>query len=318
VAAFDRFVDVHAEPHRATAQRIADDRIDVLVDLRGHTDGSRPEVFALRPAPVQVCYLGYPGTTGAPFIDYLVADPVVVPRDDWQWFSEKIVWMPASYQANDAGQRLPDAPQCRAEFGLPEKGFVFCAFNRHHKIEREVFALWMRLLAAVPGSVLWLLPGPGERRLRHAAACAAVDPQRVVFATKLPKPEHLARHRLADLFLDTYCYNAHTGGSDALWAGLPVLTRPGHAFASRVGASLLRAVGLAELIVDDLSAYETRAVELARHPHQLAALRAKLAANRLTMPLFDTARFTRDLEHAYQRMWEIHRRGEAPQPFAVA
>jgi predicted O-linked N-acetylglucosamine transferase (SPINDLY family) len=316
-AAFDRFVDVRSEPHRATAQRIADDQIDVLVDLRGHTDGSRPEVFALRPAPIQVCFLGYPGSTGAPFIDYLVADPVVAPRTDWQWFSEKIAWMPASYQVNDASQELADAAPSRGELGLPEQGFVFCAFNKHYKIEHDVFVLWMKVLAAVPGSVLWLLGGPGERRLRQAAARAGIDPQRLIFAGKLPKPAHLARHALADLFLDTYYVNAHATASDALFSGLPVLTCPGPTFAGRVGASLLRAVGLPELVASDLSAYEARAVELARHPQQLAALRAKLAANRLKMPLFDTARFARDLEQAYQRMWEIHRRGEAPQPFAV-
>ena len=316
-AAFDRFVDVRTEPYRATAQRIVDDQIDVLVDLRGHTDGSRPEVFALRPAAIQVCFLGYPGTTGAPFIDYLVADPVVAPRADWQWFSEKVVWMPASYQVNDASQQLADAALSRAEFGLPENGFVFCAFNKHYKIEREAFALWMRLLSAVPGSVLWLLGGAGEERLRQAAARAGVDPQRVVFARKLPKPAHLGRHRLADLFVDTYYVNAHTTASDALWAGLPVLTCPGPTFAGRVGASLLRAVGLPELILNDLAAYEARALDLARHPERLAELRAKLATNRLAMPLFDTARFTRDLERAYERMWQIHRGGGTPQPFAV-
>jgi len=316
-AAFDRFVDVRAEPYRVTAQRIADDQVDILVDLRGHTDGSRPEVFALRPAAVQVCYLGYPGTTGAAFIDYLVADAVVVPRSDWAWFSEKAVWMPASYQVNDASQRLADATLSRAEFGLPESGFVFCAFNKHYKIEREVFALWMRLLAAVPGSVLWLLGGAGEKRLRQAAARAGVDPQRVVIAGKLPKPAHLARHRLADLFLDTYYVNAHTTASDALWAGLPVLTCPGPTFAGRVGASLLRAVGLPELIVDDMSAYETRALDLARHPERLAELRAKLEANRLRAPLFDTAGYARALERAYATMWKRHTTGAPPAPFSV-
>ncbi|MGH8680585.1 MAG: tetratricopeptide repeat protein [Burkholderiales bacterium] len=317
-AAFDRFVDVRAEPYRATAQRIADDQIDILVDLRGHTDGSRPEVFALRPAAIQVCFLGYPGTTGAPFIDYLVADPVVAPRADWQWFSEKVAWMPASYQVNDASQRVADAAPSRAEFGLPEKGFVFCAFNKHCKIEREVFVLWMRLLAAVPGSALWLLGGAGEAQLRQAAARAGVDPQRVVFARKLPKPAHLARHRLADLFVDTYCYNAHTTASDALWAGLPVLTCPGPTFAGRVGASLLHAVGLPELIVNDRLTYEAHAVDLARHPERLAELRAKLAVNRLRAPLFDTAGFARALESAYQTMWQRHASGAPPAPFSVA
>jgi predicted O-linked N-acetylglucosamine transferase (SPINDLY family) len=317
-AAFDRFVDVRDEPHRVTAQRIADDRVDILVDLHGHTDGGRPEVLALRPAPVQVGFLGYPGTTGAPFIDYLIADRVVAPRSDWEWFSEKIVWMPASYQVNDAGQRLADRTPSRAEFALPERGFVFCAFNKHYKIEREMFGLWLRLLALVPGSVLWLLGGPGEDRLRQAAARARVDPQRLVFAGKLPKPEHLARHRLADLFLDTRYVNAHTTASDALWAGLPVLTCPGPTFAGRVAASLLRAVGLPELVADDLPAYEARALDLARHPERLGELRARLAANRLRTPLFDTAGFTRALERAYETMCERHASGAPPAPFGVA
>jgi predicted O-linked N-acetylglucosamine transferase (SPINDLY family) len=317
-AAFDRFNDVRTEPYRVTAQRIADDQIDILVDLQGHTDGGRPEVLALRPAGVQVHFLGYPGTTGAAFIDYLVADAVVAPRADWRWFSENVVWMPASYQVNDASQRVADVPLSRAAFGLPDTGLVFCAFNKHYKIEREVFALWLRLLAASPGSVLWLLAGAGETRLRRAAARAGVDPQRLVFAGKLPKAEHLGRHRLADLFLDTRFVNGHTTASDALWAGLPVLTCAGPTFAGRVAASLLGAVDATELVARDLQAYEAHALELVRHPERLRDLKAKLTANRARAPLFDTVGFARALECAYRTMWERRASGAPPTPFGVA
>ncbi len=200
---------------------------------------------------------------------------------------------------------------------MPAAGFVFCSFNIHSKIERQVFDAWMRILAAVPGSVLWLLCGHGEKRLRLAAAAAGVDPERLIFAPRLPNPEHLARHRLADLFLDTYFYNAHTTASDALWAGLPVLTLPGPTFASRVAASLLHAIGLPGLVVRDIAEYTARAVALALDPAQLREIRAALDANRLTTPLFDTAAFARGLELAYQTMWRKHVAGESPQPIAV-
>jgi predicted O-linked N-acetylglucosamine transferase (SPINDLY family) len=316
-AGVDRFVDVAAEPFDATAARIARDGVHILVDLMGYTGRSRPEIFALRAAPIQVSYLGYPGTMGADFIDYIVADREVIPAEDRRWFSEQVVWMPASYQVNDDRQAIAEAPS-RDACGLPASAFVFCAFNGHIKIDRRSFDAWMRILAAVPGSVLWLLAGPGERRLREAAAAHGIEPDRLVFAPHLAKEAHLARHRQADLFLDTGGCNAHTTASDALWAGLPVLTCPGPTFAGRVGASLLRAVGLPELIASDWSAYEARAVELARRPEPLAALRAKLATNRLQAPLFDTAGYARALESGYQTMWQRHASGAAPAAFSVA
>jgi len=316
-AAFDRFVDVRHETHRAIAERIARDGVDILVDLKGHTGESRPEIFALRPAPVQVNYLGYPGSTGADFIDYILADRVVIPDEDRRWFSERVVVLPASYQVNDDRQPIAERVPSRGACGLPDAGFVFCSFNKHYKIDRALLDAWMRILAAVPGSVLWLLGGHGEKRLRRAAVARGIDPQRLVFAGKLPKPEHLARHRLAGLFLDTHHVNAHTTASDALWTGLPLLTLPGSSFAGRVAASLLRAIGLPELIAPTLEAYERRAIELARAPAALAELRSRLAANRRAMPLFDTDRYARDLERAFERMHEIQVAGRPPESFAV-
>jgi predicted O-linked N-acetylglucosamine transferase (SPINDLY family) len=301
-AAIEHFHDVRALSHEAIAQRIADDGIDVLVDLKGYTGESRPEVMALRPAPMQVNWLGYPGTMAAPFIDWLIADGVIVPPGEEAGYGERIARLPHCYQPNDRAQAIDPHVPARAECGLPEKGFVFASFNKHYKIERETFATWMRILAAVPDAVLWLLGGHGEKALRRAAADAGVDPTRVVFAAKAPKPRHLARHALADLFLDTRTCNAHTTASDALWAGLPLLAWPGDAFAGRVAASLLHAIGLPELVMSDGAAYERTAISLAHDPARLAALRAKLAANRLTTPLFDTARYTRDLEAAYENM----------------
>jgi predicted O-linked N-acetylglucosamine transferase (SPINDLY family) len=298
-AAIEHFHDVRALPHEAIAQRIADDGIDVLVDLKGYTGESRPEVLALRPAPVQVNWLGYPGTMAAPFIDWIIADTALIPSGDEAGYGERVLRLPASYQPNDRAQAIAERTPSRAECGLPDAGFVFASFNTHCKIERATFAAWMRILAAVPGSVLWLLGGHGEKVLRAAAAAAGVDPARLVFARKLPKSEHLARHRRADLFLDTRTYNAHTTASDALWAGLPLLAWPGDAFAGRVAASLLHAVDLPEMVMPDGAAYERTAIALAQDPARLAALRAQLAANRLTTPLFDTARFVRDLEAAF-------------------
>lgn len=298
-AAIEHFHDVRGLGHDAVAQRIADDAIDILVDLKGYTGESRPEVFALRPAPVQVNWLGYPGTMGAGFIDWMIADAVLVPPGAEAGYAERVMRLPGSYQANDRLQPIAGQPSSRARWGLPEDAFVFACFNKHHKIERATFAAWLRILAAAPRSVLWLLGGPGEQALTRAAQAAGVDPRRIVFADKAPKPEHLERHRAADLFLDTRTYNAHTTASDALWGGLPVLTSPTDAFAGRVAASLLHAAGLPELVLQDGASYERTAVALAHDPRRMAELRAKLAANLATAPLFDTARFARGLEEAY-------------------
>nr|MCU0805987.1 tetratricopeptide repeat protein [Burkholderiales bacterium] len=240
-AAFDHFADAQEEPLHETAARIARDGIHVLVDLMGYTGRARPEIFAMRPAPVQVCYLGYPTTTGADFIDYFIGDRLTIPDDERQWFTESVVRLPGSYQVNDHRQPIAEGPPRRESEGLPDAAFVFCCFNRHLKIERQVFESWMRILKAVPESVLWLLAGAGERTLRDAAAASGVEPGRLVFARHAAKPAHLARHRLADLFLDTQHVNAHTTASDALWAGLPLLTVTGEGFSARVAASLLHA-----------------------------------------------------------------------------
>ncbi|WP_084536470.1 tetratricopeptide repeat protein [Azospirillum halopraeferens] len=316
---FDRFVDLAALDHAAAADRIRADGVDILVDLKGHTRGARPEIAARRPAPVQAQWLGYPGTMGAGFIDYILADAVVAPAGHQPWYAERIVHLPGCYQPNDRMRPIaPDTPS-RAGCGLPEAGFVFCCFNAAYKITPALFAVWMRLLAARPASVLWLLEGRPEAasNLRRAAAGSGVDPARLVFAPRAPLPQHLARHRLADLFLDTAPVGAHTTASDALWAGLPVLTLTGRSFAGRVGASLLHAVGLPELVTGSPAAYEAAALHLSADPAATAALRARLATARTSAPLFDTDRFARGLERAYATMWTRHTAGEPPRGFAV-
>lgn len=315
----DRFVDVRNETPEATAGRIRDDAVDILVDMKGHTAHARPEIFAMRPAPLQVSYLGYPGTMGADFIDYFISDAVATPPGFETEFTEQVVRLPGSYQVNDAAQPVASFAPGRAEAGLPERGFVYCGFNRLGKIDRAIFAVWMDILSAVPGSVLWLTrEDPSAERNLLAAACErGMGAGRLVFSDKVPKPQHLARHRLADLFLDTTAYNAHTGASDALWAGLPVLTCPGGTFARRVAASLLHAAGLPELAVRDLDAYREEAIRLAREPDRLAAIRARLEGNRLGCDLFNTAGHARHLEAAYLEMHRRRQRGEAPQAFSV-
>jgi protein O-GlcNAc transferase len=304
----------------ATAQRIAADGIHILVDLMGHTGYNRLPALALRPAPIQVTYLGHAGTTGADFIDYLIGDPVVTPPDLAAAFREQLLRLPHCYLATDDQQAIADSAGTRPDHGLPEVGLVFCAFNKSYKIEPRVLGAWMRILSEVPGSVLWLSQaGPlVEENLRREAEARGVEGGRLVFSRWVRgKAEHLARHRLADLFLDTLIYNGHTTAYDALWAGLPVLTCPGDTFASRVGASLLHAVGLPELIAPDLEEYERRAVELARQPEKLRQLGEKLAAQRPTAPLFDTPRFVRNLERAYLNMWDNYAAGRSPQAMDV-
>lgn len=320
VAGCDRFVEVGDEPFEATARRIAADGVHIALDMKGYCGGGRPEIFALRPAPIQASFLGYPGSMGASFIDYLIADRVVAPASDAEWFSERLVWMATSYQVNDRDQPVADRTPARAEVGLPEKAFVFCCFNRNYKIDAQIFAVWMRILTAVPDSVLWLFRSnlPAKNALREAALRHGVAHERLVFATKVPKPAHLARHKLADLFLDTHFVNAHTTASDALWAGVPLLTWPGETFASRVAASLLYAVGLPELVASNAKDYEEKAIGLARDPQRLQALRERLAQNRLTAPLFDTDRYVRELERAYERMWAIYAERSRPSSFLVA
>jgi predicted O-linked N-acetylglucosamine transferase (SPINDLY family) len=317
--AFDRFVDVAALSHRAAAERIHQDKIGILVELKGYTQHARPQIPAFRPAPVQVSYLGYPATMGADFIDYLMADRFVVPSTEQAFFSEKVVQLPGCYQVNDRTREIAVTARSRTDRGLPTNGFVFCSFNNSYKITPVMFDIWMRLLRAVPGSVLWLLEANPlvSRNLRAEAERRGVDPDRLVFAPIASSADHVARHRNADLFLDTLPCNAHTTASDALWAGLPVLTCAGSAFASRVAASLLAAVGLPELITTSLTDYERTALAMARDPRRLTELRATLQRNRDTSPLFDLPAMTRNIEAAYLRMWERWCAGEAPVGFSL-
>ena len=300
---FDRFHDFAALANEGIAQRLKDMEIDIAIDLGGHTGLSRFQIFAHRFAPVQVEWLGYPGTTGADFMDYLIADTVVAPDEDQPFFSEKLIHLPHTYFPADPDRAIAATPS-RAEAGLPETGFVFCCTNNSWKITRPVFEVWMRLLALVPGSVLLLRAAPADVRanLEREAARHNIDAERLIWAGDVPLPEHLARYRAAGLFLDTLPYNAHATAADALWAGLPVLTVMGEAFAGRVAASLLRAIGMPELVASNLEDYETLALALARDPTRLASLREKLARNIATTPLFDADRFTRDLEAAYLGM----------------
>ena len=318
VRAFDDFHDVRGLSDREAAEWLRANEFDIAVDLKGHTEGSRPGILAHRPCPVQVSWLGYPGTVGAAFLDYIIGDAVVLPFDRQPWYSEKIVHLPHCYQCNDH-RRIADEPVTRAEERLPPAGFVFCCFNAAWKITPVLFDVWMRLLSAVEGSVLWLLDDndTARRNLRQAAAKRGIDPDRLIFARRVQPAIHLARHRLADLFLDTLPYNAHTTASDALWAGLPLVTCTGRAFDGRVATSLLQEVGLGELITVTLEEYETLALALARDPERLAVIRARLAENISSSPLFDIADFCASIETAYQRMVDRARAGQAPESFGL-
>jgi protein O-GlcNAc transferase len=293
--------------------------VDIAVDLKGHTDNARTGIFMFRPAPIQVNYLGYPGTMGAGFIDYIVADKTVLPEDHRQHYSEKVVYLPHSYQANDSKKVISPAVPGRTELGLPGEGFVFCCFNNSYKIEPQVFDIWMRLLGRVAGSVLWLLQSNdvAVANLRREAEARGIAGERLVFSPAIELSLHLARLQQADLFLDTFSCNAHTTASDALWAGLPVLTRLGETFASRVAASLLTAAGVPELITHSAEDYEALALALATEPTRLSEIHERLGRQRSVCPLFDTTGFTQDLEAAYSRMMAIFHQGLAPQPITI-
>ncbi|HEX4635439.1 MAG TPA: tetratricopeptide repeat protein [Rhizomicrobium sp.] len=303
IQAFDRFHDARQQSDRDVAALLRAWEIDIAIDLGSYTSGARPWVLAHRPAPVQAKYMGYPGTSGSDFIDYLIADRMAVPEDQQRFFSEKIIALPDTLWVTDTRRTLTQAPS-RGEVGLPEQGFVFCCFNHNWKITPPVFDIWMRLLGKVEGSTLWLLEGNATIRgnLCREAEARGIDESRLVFAGRTSSEKHLARHQLADLFLDTLPYNAHTTASDALWAGLPVITTPGRSFPARVAASILKAAGLSELIARDLEQYEALALTLARNPAALAVIRKKLLASKDSMALFDTARFTRNLEAAFVTM----------------
>jgi protein O-GlcNAc transferase len=319
-AAFDRFHDISALGDDQVAALMCELEVDIAVDLGGFTGDQRTGIFAQRAAPVQVSYLGYPGSLGADYVHYLLADPVLIPEAERCHYAESIVYLPDCYQVNHAERPLPDPGLTRQGCGLPPEGFVFCCFNNSFKLTPAVFDIWMRILREVEGSVLWLAGHrPSVVRNLHAAAAAhGIASERLVFAEHRPRLEdHLVRYALADLFLDTFPFNAHATASDALWYGVPMVTCIGRAFAGRVAASLLQAVGLPELITHDLQAYEARVLELARSPELLAQMRARLIRNRETRPLFDTERFRHHLELAYRTMWERQQRGELPADFAV-
>jgi protein O-GlcNAc transferase len=308
--AFDRFVDLTALSHADAAARIFADGVDILVDLKGYTQNARTEIVALRPAPIQVSFVGFPATSGAGFIDYLIADRFVAPEEHAAEYSEELIWIPGSYQVNDRKRAVGETPS-RRELGLPESGFVFCCFNQTYKILPDVFATWMRILRAVPDSVLWLLQWNEQAvlNLRREASANGIDPGRLIFGPLLPLSRHLGRLRAADLLLDTAPYNAHTISSDALWVGVPVLTCPGETFAARVAGSQLRALEVPELIADSMAQYEALAVRLAHAPAEVAGIRQKIERNRSSTALFDTPAFTRNLEDAYRKMWERYMAG---------
>lgn len=318
-SAFGRFIDVREQSDSQTALLLRQLEIDIAVDLMGYTNRSRPGILASRASPIQVTYLGYPGTMGAEHIDYIIADPLVIPDDQHASYSEKVVYLPHSYMVADSNLAVAETVPTRLEAGLPETGFVFCCFNTCYKITPPVFDVWMRLLGEIEGSVLWLAGcNPlAMRNLRRSAEMRGIDADRLVFARYTKLEDYLAQHRLADLFLDTGPFGAHSTAANALWGGLPVLTVLGSSFAGRVAGSLLKAVGLPELITDDLEGYRAQALELARDENRLAAIRARLAQNRRTFPLFDTDRFRLHIEGAYQMMWERHQRGEPRVDFAV-
>jgi protein O-GlcNAc transferase len=314
--AFERFIDVHERSDLEVAALSRAIGIDIAVDLNGITEHSRSKIFALRAAPIQVNYLGYPGTMGAGYMDYLIADRTVIPRAHQPLYAEKILYLPDSFIPFDSSYAIADKTFTREELGLSPKGFVFCCFNSIYKITPDVFDRWMRILTRVQGSTLWLshANATAAGNLRKEAVRRGVDPERLIFAARWASlPEHLARLRVADLFLDTLPYNAHATALDALWATLPVLTCEGQGFAGRVAASLLRTVDLPELITDSLSQYEDMATRLAEDPAGLSQLQRRLAQNRSSTPLFDTERYTRNLEAAYEQIHERHHSGAAPE-----
>jgi len=319
-AAVTQVIDLSDKSDRSAAQLSRALNIDIAIDLGGHTVDSRTGIFAHRCAPVQVNYLGFPGTLGATYCDYILADATVIPEDQREQYVEKVVYLPLCYQPNDSQRKISQRIFSRIEVGLPEHGFVFCCFNNGYKILPQTFDGWMRVLQAVEGSVLWLLDHnpAATRNLQQEAQARGIDATRLIFAGRMPLADHLARHRLADLFIDTLPYNAHTTASDALWAGLPVLTRMGTSFAARVAGSLLLAIDLPELITHSQAAFEARAIELARDPTELNGIKYKLLAHRETSPLFDAELFARHIEAAYRTMQSRQQAGLLPENFAVS
>lgn len=315
IKAFDHFIDVDDLSDLQITELARKHQIDIAVDLGGHTQGARPGIFAYRAAPIQVNYLGFPGTLGAEYMDYIIADQTIIPKDRQLYYSEKIAYLPDTYMVNDSKREPTKKPLTKSEFNLPETGFIFCCFNNSYKINPPTFQNWMRILEKVDGSVLWLSENNAafQKNLRSEAEKRGICLDRLIFAKRVADPSiHLARHMLADLFLDARPYNAHTTAVDALLAGLPVLTLIGESFASRVAASLLNAVGLPELITHTEEEYETLAIDLATNPEKVIALKQKLTQNHSKTALFDTKLFTRNIEHTYQIMYERHQAGLVP------
>ena len=316
---FDSFSDVQSMSDRDIALQVRQDEIDIAIDLNGYTQQLRTGIFAYRAAPIQINYLGYPGTMGSKFIDYIVADPILIPEGKRQYYSEQIIYLPNSYQPTDNTRTISGKVVTREDMGLPSGGFVFCCFNNNYKISPKEFDIWMRLMNKVEGSVLWLLKSNkwAEQNLKRQTEIRGVSAERIIFAEKVPQSEHLARQRLADLFLDTFNYNAHTTASDALWAGLPLVTKLGKGFAARVAGSLLNAVGLPELVTETEQDYEALILKLATHPTKLAEIKEKLVINRLTQPLFNTELYTKHLENGYQKAYQNYFDGHLPQTIIV-
>jgi protein O-GlcNAc transferase len=315
----DHFIDLATASNAEAARQIHADAIDILVDLDGFTVMARPEIAAMRPAPVQVRYLDFAGTAAAKFYDYMLVDRTVVPPETATYYSEALCYLPNCFLVTDSGQPIADVPGSRTEEGLPSASFVFCCFCTNYKIEREAFELWLRILRCVPESVLWLLGGSRDamQRLCQFAEQQGIEAARLVFARHCRKPEHLARLALADLCLDTLTYGGHTTAVDALWAGVPMITCLGDSFAARVGASVLSAAELPELIAPHIASYEEYAVSLAQHPERLAVIRARIEERRRIMPLFDTPRWVRNLEKTYAAMWWTYLGGQSPREIAV-
>lgn len=314
VKAFDHFIDARYMSASQIAQTMCDMEIDIAIDLSGYTSDSRTDIFAYRPVPVQVNYLGYPGTMGTEYMDYILADRHVIPENLQQFYNEKVVYLPDAYLPTDSGIQISERTPTRAECGLPPNGILFCSFSHDYKISPPLFEVWMRLLQQVPGSILWLMSRSdvSQHNLRLAIERGGIDPSRLIFAGRVPLVEdHLARYRLADIFLDTHPYNAHTTAADALMAGLPVVTYMGNAFPARVAGSLLHAIGLPELIAQSLEEYEQIALRLVTTPALLADIKARIMANKATHPLFDTEGFSRNLEAAYIAMWRQAQLGDA-------
>ena len=311
---FDQFLDVSKLSDQEVAALSRKMEVDIAVDLKGYTTNSRPGIFPFGAAPLQINYLGYPGTMGAEFIDYIIADRVLIPERNQQYFSEKIIYLKNSYQVNDSKRAISERKFSRSEFNLPENKFVFCCFNNNFKILPTTLGLWASILAKVPNSVLWLLEDNSlaKNNLITQAESRGIAKDRLIFAGRMDLPEHLARHQLADLFLDTLPCNAHTTASDALWAGLPVLTQLGETLAGRVAASLLTAIGLPELITQNQTEFEELAVDLAINPLKLKQIQGKLSKNRVSSPLFDASSFTRGMEEAFIKIYERHQAGLPP------